>query len=132
MDSHQAGSQEDDGIDNTHDPFISAFTVNTKCTGEGQVGSIGSGLIPSLSGSSDGTQTDGVPEHEWAVPLVVPLVRQCSAFVLQKLLHGVESLGFTRDQSSPTKQLGMLGHIVRFGKSPGIKDGLVLGGTLCK
>jgi hypothetical protein len=28
--SHKTGRQEDDGIDNSHDPFISPFPSNTK------------------------------------------------------------------------------------------------------
>ena len=43
--SHEAGSQENDGVDETHDPFIFSFSINTELLGERQVGSIGTSLV---------------------------------------------------------------------------------------
>lgn len=38
--SHAPGSQENDGVDESDDPFVSSFSVNTELLGERQVGSV--------------------------------------------------------------------------------------------
>jgi len=129
-DLHETSCQEDDGIDDSHDPFVSPFAVNPKFLGEGQVGPVGSSLIPSLCGGSDGTQRDGIPKHERAVPFVVPLVLERMALLFFKRSNCLDVFGVTGDESGPTEQSGVLSHVMRLGPSPGIDDGLLLGAAL--
>lgn len=128
--TYETGSQEDDGIDDSHDPFISPFTINAKILREGQVGAVGSRLIPSLRGGSDGTQRDRVPEHERAVPLMVPLVCKRVALLVIDLAEHLESLGVPRDEGGAAEQTGVLGHAMRLGESLGIGHGLLRGAAL--
>ena len=125
MYSHETGCQEDDGIDESNNPFVSPSPNKTEFLREGQVGSVGSSLIPPLRGGSDGTQSDRIPKHERAVPFVVSLVDERGAFLFIQLVDHLESFLVPRDESSPTEQHGVLGHTMRLGKSPGIGDGLL-------
>lgn len=130
MYSHETGGQEDDGIDESNDPLVSPGTSQTKFLREGQVGPVGSSLIPSLRGGSDGTQRDRIPKHGRAVPFVVPLVHERTALLFIKLGDHLESFWVPRDESRPTEQSGVLGHTMRLGKSPGIDDSPLRGAAL--
>lgn len=122
---HETSSQEDDSVDNTDNPLIFSLSSDTKLLREGQVGAVGTSLVPTLGGSSDGAKGDGVPEHLGAVPLVLPLVDKGGALVLVQFGEGLESFGVAGDQSSSSEERGVLRHAVRLGEGPGINDGLV-------
>lgn len=134
--SHETSCQKYDGIDDSNNPFVSPWIRmaicirKTKFRGKRQIGPIGSSLIPSLRGGSDGTQTDRIPKHERAVPFVVPLVCERTSLLFIKFSDHLESVLVTCDKSSSAEQSGVLGHIMRLGKSPGIDDGLLRGGAL--
>lgn len=134
--SHEASSQKDDGINDSDDPFVSAgddFTLvvgEAESLGEGQVGAVGTGLIPALGGGTDGTEGDGVPKHERAMPFVIFLVGQGGALVSGQLVDRVEILGVTGDEGSATEEGGVLGHAIQLGKGLSIEDGLLSGGSL--
>jgi hypothetical protein len=85
MNGHETSSQEDDGVDQSNNPLILALTSNAKLLRERQVGAVGTRLIPSLSGGTDGAQGDGVPEHDRAMPLVIPLIDEGIALLLAQL-----------------------------------------------
>ena len=83
--SHETGCQEDDCVDKTDKPLVSACArIDAKFSRKGQVSSVGTSLIPTLRSSADSTQRNRVPEHEWTVPFVVPLVyERCSLFFIE-------------------------------------------------
>src|SRR5699024_2166497 len=120
--SHEASSEENDGIDYSHDPFVLPFTIDLKFFMEGQVGPVGSSLIPSLSGSSNGTKADRVPEHDRSMPFVVLLVCEGGTLLIIELGNRVEPIGITSDQRGSSKQIGVLRHAVRLGVGAGIVD----------
>ena len=134
MYSHETRCQKDDRIDESHDPVPSPTptitSFETKFLREGQIGPVGASLIPALRGGSDGTESDGVPKHERAMPFVVPLVQERTLLCSVKLGNGLESFRVTCDESSLTEQSGVLAHPVRLSKSPGIGGGLLLGAAL--
>lgn len=132
MCSHETCCQEDDGIHQAHDPFIFSLTSNAEFLRERQVGTVGSCLIPALCRSSDGTQTDGIPEHEWTVPFVISLVGKRSALLFIKLHNPIESVGVACHEGSSTEQSGMLGQVMRLGERVGIGYSLLPGATLRK
>ena len=62
MYSHEAGGQENNGINDPNDPLVSAcpdslrrFIIKTKGLREAQIGAVGSSLIPALGRGSNGT-----------------------------------------------------------------------------
>jgi len=128
--SHKTGGQEDNGINDSHDPFISPFTSNTKFLREGQIGPVGSSLIPSLRGGSHGTQGNRLPEHFGSVPLVIPLVDEGSALLFIELGKHLESFAVAGDQSCPTEKSRVLSHTMRLRKGSSISDGLLFGAAL--
>lgn len=130
--SHQTGRQENDGIDRSKDPFVRARTINAEFGAEGQVGAVGPSLIPSLSGSTDGAQRDGVPEHDGAVPFVVSLVDEGLALVRRDLADHLKLLLVTGDEGGATEKVGMFGHALFFGEGACIEDGLFGGDALSK
>lgn len=126
---HEACSEEDNGIDEANDPLISAFLINAELLREGQVGTIGSSLVPTLGCGSDGAQANRVPEHGWTVPLVIPFVYECLAlagFKLSLAKH-LKSLRITGDKSSAAEELSVLGHAVSLRPFPGVVDNISLG-----
>jgi hypothetical protein len=128
--SHETGSQEDNGVDDAHDPFISTFTSNAEFLRERQIGSIGSRLVPSLRRGAHGAQSNRVPKHFGAVPFVIPLVYEGSALLFIEIIQHLESFAVTRDESCPTEERGVLGHAMRLSKGSGIDDGLLFGAAL--
>lgn len=76
--SHETSSQEDDGVDQSHNPLIALVTLtsDSKLLWEAQVGAVGARLIPALCCSSNGTQRYRIPEHRRPMPLVIALVCQ--------------------------------------------------------
>lgn len=129
---HESGSQENDGIDQSHDPLVLPFASDTKFLWEGQVGTVRPCLVPSLRGCSNGTQTDRVPEHKRAIPLVIALVREHTALLIIELNHIVKVIGFTRNESSAAEEVGVLAQIMCCSKSSGISNSLFPGGALQK
>jgi hypothetical protein len=127
---HQTSSQEDDSVDESHNPFIFPFPSNAEFLREGQIGPIGSRLIPPLRGGSHGTQRNRVPKHEGAVPLVIALIYERSTLLLIDLAKHLEPVAVARDESGPTEECGVLSHAVRLGKAARIGDGLLVGATL--
>lgn len=85
---------------------------------------------PSLGGGSDGTQADGVPKHEGAVPFMVVLVCESIALLFVQLGDGVIFVGVTGNEGRSTEQSRVLGHTVRFGEGLSIEDGLLFGTAL--
>ena len=132
--SHETRCQKDDRIDESHDPVSSPTPTRTlfktKFLREGQIGPVGSSLIPALRGGSDGTERDGVPKHDRAMPFVPPLIRERTLLCFVELGNCLESFRVTCDESSLTEQSGVLVHTMRLSKSPGIGDGLLLGAAL--
>ena len=140
---HEAGGQKDDGVDGSDDPFVSARgdctlsivqcrVPEAKGLGEGQIGAVGTGLIPTLGGGTDGTEGDGVPQHDRAIPFMVLLVGQGGALVAGQLVDQVEPLGVTGDEGGATEEIGVLGHAIQLGEGLSIEDGLLAGATLRK
>lgn len=123
--SHETGRQEDDGVDEAYNPFVFACAVNAEFFGKGQVGTVGTGLIPALGSCSDSTERDRVPEHKGAMPFVTHLVCERSTLLLVELGDGLESCGISGDESSAPEQTGVLWHAMRPGKFLGIEDGLL-------
>lgn len=122
--SHETGRQENDGVDNTDDPFIFAFAVDPESFREGQVGTVGTGLIPTLGGGSDGAQADRVPEHLGAMPLVILFVLEGVALVVLEFVDAGEVVRVAGDEGGATKEVCMLGHAVGLGERHGIEDRL--------
>lgn len=122
---HEAGREEDDGVDQPNDPFVSALAGNAKFLGKGQVGAIGTGLIPSLGRRPDGTEADRVPQHKGPMPLVVSLVLQGAALFLVEFRNHLEPLRIAGHQGGAAKERGVLRHAVCLGKGPGIADVVV-------
>jgi len=56
--ANETGRQENDGVDDTDDPLVGGAVLDVEFLGEGQVGAVGSSLIPALGGGTDGTQRD--------------------------------------------------------------------------
>lgn len=127
---HETSCQEDDGIDETDNPLVSTGAIDAKLLGEREIGAVGAGLVPALRGSANGAEGDGVPEHEGAVPLVVPLVEEGGALVLEESREGLELFGLAGDDGGAAEQFGVLAHSVRFRKGSGIADDLVWGTAL--
>jgi hypothetical protein len=128
--SHKTGSQEDNGINDSHNPFIFPFSSNAEFLREGQIGAIGSSLIPPLRGGSHGAQRNRVPEHFGAMPFVIPLVDEGSTLLLIELAKHLEPFAVARDESGPPEECGVLSHPVRLGKDAGIVDSLLFGAAL--
>ena len=116
---HESSSQEDDGVDDTDNPLVGTLSIDTKLLGERQIGTVGTSLIPALGSSTNGADTNGVPEHEGAVPLVITLVDQGSALILEQLRDVLKVLLVTGDQSSAAKEVSMLRHTVVLGVGTG-------------
>jgi len=120
--ANQTSSQENDGVDDADDPFISGhlgralgaaigkLAVNVESLRERQVGTVGSGLVPALGCSTNGAETNGVPEHRGTVPLVVALVDQSITLVLLELREHLEALWITGNESCATEQIGTVLH----------------------
>lgn len=128
-DLHETCREENNGVDNAHNPLIRTLSVNTKLLRKRQVGAIGTSLVPSLSGSSDGAEADRVPQHLGAVPLVISLICQRCALRFLKLRDRLEPVWVAGDEASPAEQVGVLTHPVGLGKDTGILDGLFGGMT---
>jgi hypothetical protein len=82
-----------------------------------------------LGSRTDGTKGDRKPEHLWAMPLVVPLVREGGSFLVAELRNALKVL-VSGDQRGSTEQVGVLGQIVIVGKLLGIVDDLFLAVSL--
>lgn len=121
----QTSSQEDDRVDDTNNPLISSLTINAKLLGERQVSTIGTSLIPTLSSGTDGAKTDGVPQHLRSMPLVVSLVDESFALVIEKV-DGLEVVGVTGDEGCSAKHLGVFGHAIGLAEEAGVGDGFFL------
>jgi hypothetical protein len=118
-----------DRVDQTDDPFSSTWSINAKCLGERQVGTVGSSLIPSchqlsftqsmvlltLSGCTHGTETDRVPKHFGSVPLVILFVLECR-HLLGVQLPDLGKVAISSYESRPAKEVAMLGQTMGFGK----------------
>lgn len=130
--SHETGRQDDDGVDDSHDPFVAPFPSQAELLREGQVGPVGSRLIPSLRGGSAGAHGDGIPKHGRAVPLVVPLVDERPSLIYIKLGYHLGSAGVSCHESSSPEPSGVLGHPMRLGKSPRCHYRLFRGSALRK
>lgn len=130
--SHETSSQEDNRVDNSDNPFVASLALDVEFFVECQIGSVGASLIPSLGGSSDSAKTNRVPQHPGTMPLVVSLIGECVALFPAELRNRLEIVGLSRNDSSAAKQSGVLGHVVGFGESLGIEDGLLPGDALEK
>lgn len=129
---HEASSEKNDGVDQSYNPFVSARTREAELFMERQVGTVGSSLVPTLSGGANGTEADRVPQHKWAVPLVVSFIEERITLVGLELTDHLKSLRITGDKSCSAKELSVLRHAVRLRPLLGIGDGLFLGFKLCR
>jgi len=107
--ANEASCEKDDGVDNSNGP---GFIFNAKLLGERQVGTIGTSLIPTLGGSTNGTKTNGIPKHHWAMPLVILFVLQSLALLLAQLGQAGEAVTVSCDEGSATKEFGMLSQVM--------------------
>lgn len=121
---HETSGQEDDGVDQTNDPFISPFAGETEFFVEGEIGAVCTSLIPTLGGSSYGTETDGIPQHTRAMPLVVLFVPESSALFVGELLDELESIVVTGNEGSASEEVSVLGHAMSLGKGTAIGEGI--------
>lgn len=128
--AHETGGQENDSIDEADNPLIASRPGNAKLLGEGQIGAVGAGLVPALGGSSDGTERDGIPQHDGAVPFVVSLVGESGALVVRNVGRGLESVWLPRDKRGSAKQIGMLAEPIGFRELLGVGVGLFCGEAL--
>jgi hypothetical protein len=119
--SHETCSQENDRVDDADEPIL---VCNAKLFRERQIGTVRTSLIPSLCGSSNGAESNRVPQHLGAMPFVVTFVYQRSALGFGKLLDLFEVFLIAGNQSSSGEKLCMLRHAVLFGK------GAAIGGNL--
>lgn len=122
---HQAGREENDGVDQANDPFVSAWLVDFEFFGERQVGAVGSSLVPSLRGGANSAEADGVPQHLGTMPLVLFFVLQSVALVIGKAVHRVKPFRVSRDKSGIGKHVGMPLHAVESGPFFGVGDDLL-------
>jgi hypothetical protein len=120
-DLHETRGQEDDRVDDADKPIL---VRDTELFRERQVGTVRASLIPSLCCSSNGAESNGVPQHLGTVPFVVTLVDQRSALVSSELLDLFKFLLIAGNQGSSGEKLRMLRHAVLFGK------GAAIGSTL--
>ena len=95
---------------------------DVKCLRERQVRTIGSSLIPSLGGGSNGTQRDRVPQHNRTVPLMGFLVGEGILLVFVKLRKAQKPIRLARDQSRSAKEVGVLFQAITLGESLGLFD----------
>lgn len=86
---------------------------------------IGTRLIPALSGRSYSAQTDGIPQHLGAMPLVVALILESTQLIVAEVGDGLELLRIAGDEGGSGEQVGMFGHAIRFGEDAGIVGGLL-------
>lgn len=109
---HQTSCKEDDGVDKPNNPLIFSNAVNSKLLREGQIGTVGTCLIPSLSCGSDGAQADGIPQHGRAMPLVISFVDEGAALRILEHRKHFKPLWVPRHKSSAAEKLGMFCHVV--------------------
>lgn len=130
--TNETGSQENDGVDDTNDPFtLATHLVQTELLREGQVGTVGTSLIPTLSSGTDGANTNGVPEGLGAVPLVAVLVVEGGNLILEETFDpAVLAKLITGNQSSATEEVSVLGQVVLLSEDLGINDVLLLAEAL--
>jgi hypothetical protein len=68
---------------------VSAVRPNAENRGKGQVGSIGTGLIPTLDGGTNGASDDGQVQRQRLAPFVEDLVSEvCHLLLVQGELAG--------------------------------------------
>lgn len=100
-------------VDQTHEPLVAnliwiAFGLslsNAEFDGEGQVGSVRSGLVPSLNSSSDRAGDDGEVERQWMGPFVGSFVAEGLLLVFAEDVEAVEIVGRLRDQGTALDQV---------------------------
>ena len=97
---------------------------------EGQIGTVRTGLIPALGGGSNGTERDGVPQHERSMPFVVFFVLESLTFIFMQRVDHVEALGVPGNESGTTEQVDMLRHAILFSEYAGILDSLLRSASL--
>lgn len=90
MNSHQASSQEDDGIDDPNNPLVSTWPVDAKFFWERQVSSVGAGLVPTLRGGTHSTKGDRIPHHLRAMPFVILLILERSTLFATQIADDTE------------------------------------------
>lgn len=127
---HQAGRQENDSVDDTDDPFVPAFAIDAEFLRVGQVCTIGPGLIPALSGGTNGAQAHRVPHHEGAVPFVVLLVLESGTLLVSELLDQLEPIRIPCHEGRPTEKLCILGHAMLLRPGFRVRDVLLGRNTL--
>jgi hypothetical protein len=120
-DLHETRGQEDDRVDDADKPIL---VRDTELFRERQVGTVRASLIPSLCCSSNGAESNRVPQHLGTMPFVVTLVDQCSALVSSELFDFFKVLLVAGNQGSSGEKLRMLRHAVLFGKGAAISSTL--------
>jgi hypothetical protein len=119
--SHETCRQENDRVDDADEPIL---VCDAKLFRERQIGTVRASLIPSLCCSSNGAESNRVPQHLGTMPFVVTFVDQRSALGFGELFDFFEVVRIAGDQGSSGEKLCMLRHTVLFGK------GAAIGGNL--
>lgn len=123
--SHETGRQENDRVDKTDDPAVTASTINTELLRERQIRAVRSSLIPTLCSSSNSAEPNRVPEHFRTVPFVVAFVYQRSALVPGKVSDLFEARLIASDKCSGTEEGCMFAHSILFREGSGIGNHLL-------
>ena len=131
--SHATGCQKDDGVDQSDDQdIVLAVAGDAELGREGQVGSIRTGLIPTLGRSSDGTEDDRVPKHEGTMPDVILLVLKSGDLLGKERRVVLEVLWITSDETGPAEEIAVFLETATGGELLGIEHDLLFAETLRK
>lgn len=102
-------------VDDTNDPGIVIGCIisrvrDAELDWPGKVRSVGTSLIPSLYSSADGAENNGEVEGPWLAPFVEDFVAESVFLNLVQQLNRLESWRILRDESTFSKQAGLLRH----------------------
>lgn len=125
------------GIDETHDPAIllaSACSLalgtrvgNTQSSSEGQIGTVGTGLIPTLDGGSDRVHNDSKVQNAGLPETMGTLLAQGHTFGLIQLLELLEQQWRLGDEGSLAEKRSLRLEAILFGEGIDIEEKLLLG-----
>lgn len=110
---HETSGQKDDRVDEAHNPLIMTLSIDAKFLREGQIGTIGTGLIPTLSRSTHSAKTDRVPEHKGSIPFVISFICKYAFLLFSQRYHILAPvLRISCHEGCPTKQVSMFAKIM--------------------
>lgn len=122
-------------VDNTKNKTIASSIriTNTVDLGEEDVGTVGTGLIPTLDGSTDGASRDGEEQLAGHVPLVSRLTLDDHHLTLSERLgagDGAVVVGVLGDERALSEEGDVLGEALFLGPVVDIAHELVIGNAL--